>query len=126
MMEQLTNHLWQSTVFALAVAVLTIFFRKSGAHVRYWLWFSASIKFFLPFALLIALGRQLEWWPTAREAASPAVSAAIVRMSEPFFVPVSTAQPTLPSTPRRRIDWVGQVLPTAWACGFLTIVLIRI
>jgi uncharacterized protein (TIGR03435 family) len=125
MMEQLTNHLWQSTVFALAVAVLTIFFRKSGAHVRYWLWFSASIKFFLPFALLIALGRQLEWWPRAREVASPAVSAAIVRMSEPFFLPASPAQ-TVPSKPRRRIDWVGQVLPAVWACVFLAIVLIRI
>ena len=125
MMEQLTNHLWQSTVFALAVAVLAIFFRKSGAHVRYWLWFSASIKFFLPFALLIALGRQLEWWPKARNVASPAVSAAIVRMSEPFFVPASPAQTVLRSTPRPRIDWVGQVLPAVWACGFLTIVLIR-
>jgi bla regulator protein blaR1 len=126
MMEQLTNHLWQSTVFALAIAVLTIFFRKSGAHVRYWLWFSASIKFFLPFTLLIALGRQLEWWPTAREVASPAVSDAIVRMSEPFLVPASPAQTLLPSKPRQGIDWVGQVLPAVWACGFLAIVLIRI
>ena len=61
MIGQLTNHLWQSTAFGLAVAVLAFFFRKSGAHVRYGLWFSASIKFFLPFAFLIALGRQLEW-----------------------------------------------------------------
>ena len=55
MIGPLTNHLWQSTVFALGAALLTVLFRHSRAQVRYWLWFSASIKFFVPFALLIAL-----------------------------------------------------------------------
>jgi hypothetical protein len=92
MIEQLTNHLWQSTVFALAIAALTIFFHKSGAHVRYWLWFSTSIKFFVPFALLIALGRHVEWAPAVREV-SPAVSAVMVRVSEPFLEGASSVLP---------------------------------
>ncbi len=125
MIEQLTNHLWQSTVFALAVAALTIFFRKSGAHVRYWLWFSTSIKFFVPFAMLIALGRQMQWAPTVREAAPPAISAAMVRVSEPFLEGVSSVLPVRPSR-ARTIDWFGVVLPAVWACGFLAIALIRI
>ena len=125
MIEQLTNHLWQSTVFGLAVAVLTVFFRKSGAHVRYWLWFSASVKFFVPFALLIALGRQMEWAPAVQVAAPPAVSAAMVRISEPFF---DNAAPGVAPQPSRapKIDWFGIVLPAVWACGCLVILFIRV
>jgi uncharacterized protein (TIGR03435 family) len=124
MMEQLTNHLWQSTVFALAVAVLTIFFRKSRAHVRYWLWFSASLKFFVPFALLIVLGSQLKWAPTVREVTSPAVSDVVARVSEPFFEIAPSDLPVLPSN-AHRIDWTGRVLPAVWASGFLIIALVR-
>src|SRR5215831_19273503 len=125
MIEQLTNHLWQSTVFAIAIAVLTVFFRKSGAHVRYWLWFSTSIKFFVPFALLIALGRQMEWAPAVREATSPAVSAVMVRVSEPFPEGASSVLPSAPSR-ARNVDWSGIVLPAVWACGFLAIASIRV
>ena len=125
MIEQLTNHLWQSTVFALGAAVLTVFFRKSGAHVRYWLWFSASIKFFVPFALLIALGRQMEWAPVVRNVTSPAVSAVMVRVSEPFVEGASSVLPAPLSRPRT-IDWFGIVLPAVWGCGFLAIALIRV
>jgi hypothetical protein len=53
------NHLWQTTVFAVVAWLLTIAFRQNRAHIRYWLWFSASVKFFVPFALLINLGSQL-------------------------------------------------------------------
>jgi uncharacterized protein (TIGR03435 family) len=125
MIEQLTNHLWQSTVFALAIALLSVFFRKSGAHVRYWLWFSTSIKFFVPFALLIALGRQMEWAPAVRQATSPTVSAVMVRVSEPFL---EGASPVLPAPPSRgrRVDWFRIVLPAVWACGFLGIAVIRV
>ena len=56
MMRDLANHLWQSTFFAIAAALLTIAFRRNRANVRFWLWFSASLKFFVPFALLISFG----------------------------------------------------------------------
>jgi uncharacterized protein (TIGR03435 family) len=125
MIAQLTNHLWQSTVFALAVTVLTFFFRKSGAHVRYWLWFSASIKFFIPFALLIMLGQRLEWAPAVREAASPAVSAAMVRISEPLFDSAWTVPPA-PSSRARTVGWLGIAVPAVWVCGCIVIALARI
>lgn len=50
------NHLWQSTWFALAAALLTLAFRKNRAQVRYWLWLAASIKFLIPFSILMSLG----------------------------------------------------------------------
>lgn len=43
MIAELTNHLWQSTVFAVVVGLLTLAYRKNRAHVRYWLWLSASV-----------------------------------------------------------------------------------
>jgi len=70
MTGELTNHLWQSTLFAIAAGLLTVAFRKNRAQIRYWLWFSASLKFFVPFALLMALGSRLGWEPAAKKIAT--------------------------------------------------------
>jgi len=56
MISALLDHVWQSTVFAGGIALLTLLFRRNGAAVRFWLWFAASLKFVLPFALLGMLG----------------------------------------------------------------------
>ncbi|MET0214756.1 MAG: hypothetical protein ABW292_17225 [Vicinamibacterales bacterium] len=58
--------------------------RRNQARIRYWLWFSASVKFFVPFTLLIAFGSHLEWAPTARHITPPAVSSAMGQISQPF------------------------------------------
>ena len=55
------NHLWQSTLFTVAMGLLTLALRNNRAPVRYWLWFAASVKFLIPFSLLVTLGSQLEW-----------------------------------------------------------------
>src|SRR5438876_12089062 len=72
MIGELTNHLWQSTIFAFVVALLNAALRENRAHVRYWLWFAASLKFFLPFSLLASVGSQLRWTPTESEITGPA------------------------------------------------------
>jgi beta-lactamase regulating signal transducer with metallopeptidase domain len=59
----LANHLWQSTLFALAMGSLTLLFRKNSARVRYLLWLTASAKFLVPFTLLTALGARIPWGP---------------------------------------------------------------
>src|SRR5262245_26557272 len=56
---QILNHLWQSTAFAAACALVTLVMRRNRAHVRYALWIAASLKLLIPFAALIALGRTL-------------------------------------------------------------------
>src|SRR5437879_4850150 len=98
MIRELTNHLWQSTWFALAAGLLTLAFRRNRAQVRYWLWLSASFKFFVPFALLISLGShlRLEQTPAAKYAAAPAASYTMVQISEPF----PAGLPAVPATPR--------------------------
>ena len=55
----LENHLWQSTLFGLAVACLTLSLRKNEARLRFGAWFLASAKFLLPLALLAKVGSTL-------------------------------------------------------------------
>jgi len=112
MIGAVTNHLWQSTLFACAVGLLTRLLRTNRAAVRYGLWFAASVKFLVPFSLLIGLGHQMEshkafavdqvqWAPT-------------LQIREPLAVLNSSAQSLPPSS--------STVVPTAlfslWLCGF--------
>src|SRR5438445_12093306 len=57
----LGNHLWQSTLFAITVGLLTLVLRKNQARARYGLWLAASAKFLIPFSLPINLGNLLSW-----------------------------------------------------------------
>ena len=71
------DHLWQSTLFAAGLALLTLAFRRTHAQARYWIWFAASLKFLIPFAALASLGAQLEW----REALLPGASGVDARVA---------------------------------------------
>lgn len=55
-MTALLDHLWQSTLFALPLGALALLLRRHAASVRFWLWFAASVKFLVPFSVLMALG----------------------------------------------------------------------
>src|ERR1700687_3038489 len=114
MIGELTNHLWQSTMFAVVAGLLTVAFRKDRAQVRYWLWFSASFKFFIPFSLLMSLGSHLGWAPAARKIATqittPAVSFTMERISQPFPGTLPLALST-----RSARDWVTVAIFGLWA-----------
>jgi uncharacterized protein (TIGR03435 family) len=62
MTAEIFNHLWQSTAFTVVCALATLALRKNRAQVRYALWFAASAKFLLPFAVLSRLGTVLGHW----------------------------------------------------------------
>jgi hypothetical protein len=80
----LLDHLWQSTLFAGGIGILTLFFRRNGAAVRFWLWFAASLKFLLPFAGLVALGEYLSrQFPAALPASLLAIQPAAQKLSAP-------------------------------------------
>jgi uncharacterized protein (TIGR03435 family) len=123
MTGDLTNHVWQSTLFAAAAGLLTVAFRKNRAEVRYWLWFSASIKFFVPFSLLVNLGSQLQWAPAAHKFATqisaPAVSFTMGTITQPF--PDTTA---VQST-QGNLDWMPIAAFGVWLCGFAGVALVR-
>jgi len=79
----LANHLWQSTLFAGIAGLLALALRKNRAHVRYGLWFAASVKFLFPFSPLVALGSRMG--ALARPANSPrGLSLVVQQIGQPF------------------------------------------
>ncbi len=84
------NHLWQSSLFVVAVWLLTLTLKKNRAAVRYWLWLAASVKFLVPFSLLVSLGSQFEW-RTAPVMSQPQVSFVMEEIGRATAAPVSGA-----------------------------------
>lgn len=111
MMSALANHLWQSTLFACIIGFLTVLLRRNRAAVRYGLWLVASIKFLLPFSLLIALGSQIQWPRT------PAIDQPQIKImqqaSQPLVVLASPAR----SSPRSSTGPIDALLFSFWLCG---------
>jgi uncharacterized protein (TIGR03435 family) len=58
MIAAIADHLWQSTIVALVIALLAVALRRNRAQVRYRLWLAASLKFLVPLAALAAAGAQ--------------------------------------------------------------------
>ncbi len=119
------NHLWQSTCFAIVAGLLTVILRKNRANVRYWLWLSASLKFFIPFALLMNLGSQLQFTPVAQklatQIAAPAVSFTVEQISQPFVFNPAPA----PVNPHPDSSILPFVVLGLWLAGVFTIALMR-
>jgi hypothetical protein len=119
MIQEILNHLWQSTLFGCAAALMALMLRSNRAQTRYWLWFAASIKFLIPCSLLVWLGTHIphpaaarpvrtQWIATIQEFSQPLVLAGV---SEPAAVPVH---------PASRVGLVAAV-SVLWACGFLAV-----
>jgi uncharacterized protein (TIGR03435 family) len=124
----LVDHLWQSTVFALAAWLLTVALRKNEARVRHGLWMLASAKFLAPFSLLIAAGERLHTPRVA--AATPALSAVMTGFAQPFSaglvaqsaarVPAAAAAVAgTAAMAGRRADLLPIMLLALWAGGAL-------
>ena len=113
-LSSLANHLWQSTLFAVAVGFLTLAFGKNRASVRYGLWLAASVKFLLPFSLLAALGSEIHWRATPAPT-TPVFTSAVDQISRPFGGSIQTS-PSQQSRPPREPGRI--VLLGVWLCGF--------
>ena len=79
------NHLWQSTLFVAAVALLTLAFRSNRASTRYWLWLAASVKFLIPFSILIKAQKLRRFVPFGSPCrVRSVVSLTIMQLNQPF------------------------------------------
>jgi bla regulator protein blaR1 len=115
------NHLWQSTIFACGAALLTLALRKNRARARYWLWLAASLKFLIPFSLLVGIGSHLAW---SHQAIAPERNLYLVmqQAGEPFSRSVAfraAAAPTSATSPL-----LLPALLAVWAFGFVVVVLV--
>jgi bla regulator protein BlaR1 len=113
MISELVNHLWQSTMFACVIGLLTLMLRRNRAAVRHGLWLAASVKFLVPFSLLIVLGSQVEW---RKATVVPHARLDVVeQIGEPLAMLASPTRLLAQRPPSR----VPAVLVSLWLCGFL-------
>ena len=111
-MSALFDHLWQSTLCAAALGLLTLAFRRNRAGLRYGLWFAASLKFLLPFSAVALLG-ELASRRLAPAYSAPALFDGMARLARPFSdAHRAVAAQSAPELP------VTSVLLAVWACGF--------
>jgi uncharacterized protein (TIGR03435 family) len=114
-LSPVANHLWQSTLFAGAAWLLTLVLRKNHASVRCRLWLAASVKFLIPFSLLVGTASQFAW-RTSPAMGPSMVSRAIDQISQPFALPVE-AIPTVAAAPSS--NPVPAILLGVWFGGFV-------
>lgn len=118
-MTALLDHLWQSSLFALAAALLTLTVRHNAARIRFWLWFAASLKFLAPFALLAMLGESLARLAPAPVAIIPSSLRVLAPAAEKFSAPAQALAPQ---------PGESLVLPLllVWLLGFAVMLTVRL
>jgi uncharacterized protein (TIGR03435 family) len=120
----LGNHLWQSTLFAIAAGLLTVILRDNHARARHGLWLAASVKFLIPFSLLTAMGSHITWL-RAPAGTNASVYTAMDQFSQPFsqskFSLISQTAPATHSAGPIKI--FAPLLAAVWLCGIALVVL---
>ena len=110
------NHLWQSSVFAVAAWLTALQLRRNRAQVRYGIWLAASIKFLIPFSLLIDLGGLLRRPQHSPLSLQATLSSAMSVVGQPF-----SGFPAHPmnaqSLPNRFTVLLPEVFVGVWVCG---------
>jgi uncharacterized protein (TIGR03435 family) len=114
------NHLWQSTAVVVIAWLLAAALRKNHARVRYWVWFAASVKFLLPFSLLIAAG---EWLRSLVPvpAGQPTVASVMEQVTQPFGQTQFFDAGSAPIAAAHHASYWPLVLVMVWLCGALAI-----
>jgi bla regulator protein BlaR1 len=118
------NHLWQSTLFAVVAGLFTLMLRKNQARARYWIWMAASLKFLVPFSLLVAAGSHLGWWRSS-DGVEAGMTLAMDEFSQPFTQPAIPVRAHAVSAAASPFASVTHMLPALlavlWLCGFAAV-----
>lgn len=110
MTAALIDHIWQSTIFAVAAWLLTLALSRNRAAVRYSVWLAASVKFLLPFSWLVGVGEIAPKHAARGPMVQTEWVVAVEDLGRPLVVP-----PLLPAVHR---DYSSAILWTLWVCGF--------
>jgi beta-lactamase regulating signal transducer with metallopeptidase domain len=108
------NHVWQSTLFVIAVWAIALMLRQNRAAVRHRLWLAASVKFLVPFSLLAGIGSHFQWQGSVTPPRP--VSVIVETIGQPFSVPFPSVGPPA-ATPARQVSRFPAVLIGVWLCG---------
>jgi bla regulator protein BlaR1 len=107
--SEIFNHLWQSTLFAAAVALACSALRRNSPRLRYWLWLAASLKFLVPFAVIVSMGARVQFPPD-----TPSLHAVTVQRISTYFAPVPVFSAA--AAARSTIGW-PLVTGAIWLAG---------
>ena len=116
-MTALLDHLWQSTLFALPLGALSLLLRRHAASLRFWLWFAASVKFLVPFSVLMVLGGAVTLPVVPMLPDGPALEV-LQNTAAPF-----ANAPAASVVPGAATNWI-MLLIVLWAAGTLLALLI--
>jgi uncharacterized protein (TIGR03435 family) len=112
----LANHLWQSTLLAALAWLLSLVLRRNSARVRHAVWLAASLKFLVPFSVLVALGSRLA--PTTAPELAIHLPYTIDEMSRPLASPAAHLTQSVP--PSLVLPFTALLL-AVWALGLARI-----
>jgi len=127
MIEPLIDHLWQSTLFALAAALLTLGFRKNGAKVRFFIWLGASVKFLIPFSMFVWLGDHLRWETAPSFPTDSGFSILMGQIAEPAAVVTSNFAGAASGGASFQWGWnAWTILLSIWLSGSLALLCFRL
>ena len=119
-LAEVGDHLWQSTLFAAVAVVAAHLLKRHSASLRYWVWFAASAKFLVPFALLVAIGGYSSW-RTVEIVPYREGPVLVGVVSQPFTQDAVTVR--APGQPRGTnpmiFTWLPAALLAVWAAGAL-------
>jgi bla regulator protein BlaR1 len=123
----LIQHLWQSTLFSGATAILALALRRSQARVRFWLWFVASVRFLVPLSLLVLAGVKVGPFIRPALPAERSLTRFAVAVDG---IGISLAKPgrsapadKITNDQPNRTKWVS-ILPATWFLGCATVLLL--
>jgi bla regulator protein BlaR1 len=119
------NHLWQTTLFGLGAAALALLLSNAPAKARSWIWLVASLKFLLPFSLLLAVGSMLAPTREPSTALQPAPFYSVDTISQPFtYTPKAIAGSVGNSLHMHSVQMTHSLLILAialWLAGSLSV-----
>jgi len=111
-------HLWQSTLFAGVAWLVTMVLQRNRAQARYWIWFTASAKFLIPFSWLVRLGALMP-----NHASSAPIRTDWVATLQEFTQPLTPtfAANVAVTTSATDHGYLAAAAMALWACGFAAV-----
>ncbi len=121
----LGNHLWQSTLFVGIAGLLTLLLRKNHARARYWLWLVASVKFLIPFSLLVGIGSHLAG-SLGSAGTRTGLYFAMEEVGQPFTQPTMSmvSRTTASTASLSLISLLPGLFAAVWLCGFVAVLFV--
>lgn len=124
----LAHHFWQSTIVCVVLWLLTVMLRRNAARMRFRLWLLASVKFLLPFGLLVTAGETLSARrvaPAAETFFSVVMEGPAARpekpLARPYVASPSNSAVAVEPAVEKKSRSVAWLLVTLWFAGSMAI-----